>query len=49
MAKKKLDWKKVLIIGGIAAVYVISPVDLLPLIELDDGIVAFIAAWMIKE
>ena len=49
MAKKKLDWKKVLIIGSIAAVYVISPIDAIPFVEIADGIVAFIAAWMIKE
>lgn len=49
MVKKKTKWGKILIIGGFAALYVLSPIDLVPIWEGDDGIVAFIAAWLIKE
>ena len=49
MAKREIDWTKVLIVGGLAAAYVISPVDAIPFVALDDAFVAAVATWIIKE
>lgn len=49
MIKMKLDKTLKWVAIGILLFYIISPLDLLPLVEIDDGIAGMVAAYLFLE
>ena len=45
--KKETDWTRYIIIG-VLLVYIVSPLDFMPLVELDDGLAGILIGRLIN-